>query len=138
MDRLFYALLHAAALAMPGYQEPATLPHMEPVTSQTLRAIGCGHSNDPYCLTPQSVYLAKVVYYDKSLNLEYEYPRSIMLHELVHYIQDMNGYRAMKCTDRGYLEDQAYEIQYAYLVQFGVDMPEVRKGANSVFCPYQR
>ena len=65
------------------------------------------------------------------------YGQSIILHELVHFPQNKNGWSQTACTRRTYRETEAYEIQDAYLASRAIDtsLQSVMSGWHPDFCP---
>lgn len=132
MNALFAALLHAAA-TLTGYTDPGALPAIKPATQAELIAIMCPKTLK--CPAPTAVYVKRTVYYEERLNLEDEYNRSIIVHEMVHYLQATNGWLATSCDSLMLHEDQAYRVQYRYLLAHNIDRPAVQYGGEHVFCP---
>lgn len=133
MNNLFSALMHAAAL-LSGYTEPTSLPRVDAVSHSALEVMMCGHTAAK-CDVPTAIYYKGTVFYDKSMNLDSEYERSIIVHEMVHYLQDRNRWQGVDCINRIAREDQAYRLQYQYLLQHGIDMPALENGGTHEFCP---
>lgn len=64
---------------------------------------------------------SQTIYLNTHLDLDTYYSQSVLLHELVHYLQDYNGlYAASICKSA--LETKAYELQNLYLAQHDVDI----------------
>lgn len=64
---------------------------------------------------------SQTIYLNTHLDFDTYYSQSILLHELVHYLQDYNGlYAASICKTA--LETKAYELQNLYLAQRDVDI----------------
>ena len=138
MDRLFYVLLHAAS-ALTGYPEPDHLPTMAPVSYERLQAMMCSKAPIP-CKVPTAIYFKGVVYYDEKLNIADEYGQSIIVHELVHYVQDSGGWSQTDCMSKNQREWQAYDAQYKYLLSRGIDRPSIKHTLDDGrwwgdFCP---
>jgi len=119
-----------ALLLFIGQNSPMDVDELEPVEVQVVnqevmaelinrnsfkkpvRADQLGHLLGLFDHNDQSIYLS-----DK-LDLETSYGRSVLLHELVHYVQFKNYlYAASICHQA--LEKPAYDLQNDYLVSQG-------------------
>jgi hypothetical protein len=136
MDKLFAVLLHAAAQLM-GYQD-APLPVVFTTTHESMQAFMCGQVAGP-CAVPTAVYFAHRIIYDQTVNLQDEYGKAIIVHEMVHYLQDLHGWGETDCWNKNAREAQAYLIQYRYLESRAMvtDLNTVMSGWNPPVCPYK-
>jgi hypothetical protein len=101
-----------------GYDEPATQPVVTPLPQQVIATRFCGRP----CAVRAYYVSGRGIFIDDSLDVENEaYDRSILLHELVHYVQDVNGaFAELRSCDRlPKREREAYWIQDEYLKKFG-------------------
>src|SRR5262249_30358602 len=57
------------------------------------------------------------------------YDQSVLIHELVHHLQQKNGVK-MRCPAA--LEQQAYDLQITWLREQGVEDPHLIMGANAL------
>lgn len=102
---------------MSGAPAPATLPEIHFVPQPQLAQMFCGKP----CKV-RAIYLRdEGVYLDESLDLQAStFDRSILLHELVHYVQAISGGyggNTPNCERWNKAETQAYALQNAYLTQ---------------------
>lgn len=105
------------AVTLTGYEQPAELPVVEAVSRQQLIKILC---DDQFC-TAVAYYdpKAQIIFYDKGMRLEQnQSARGVIVHEMVHYLQDMNGELVvgeMSCEQRIEKEREAYRVQQNFL-----------------------
>lgn len=103
-------------VALTGYEQPGKLPVIEAVSQQHLIQTLCGNQ---HC-TALAYYDTdtQTIYYDERMRLEHnQSARSYIVHEMVHYLQDLNGelLPAMHCEERIDKEREAYRIQQHFL-----------------------
>jgi hypothetical protein len=121
--------LVAWVVAFANAPQPGALPRVEVVPHAQLEAMVCGEP----CPVQGAYGYGDVVYLDDALDPVRDlWARSVLLHEIVHYIQEAGG--AYERADRrhaaGARERQAYAIQMAYLrrrggaPRAGVPLPE--------------
>lgn len=109
------AELFAAIHALSGYAVPAAMPEIHAVPLPVMQQKVCGKP----CALKAFYHPEWGVYLDETLDLrESEFDRSILLHELVHYLQNKGG-RFEKvphaCERNQLAEAEAYKIQNLYL-----------------------
>ena len=75
-----------------------------------------------------------VVYLDDSLDFERPLDSSILLHELVHYVQHDRDGPATTCADWLRREQQAYSIQIQALARIGADTLAPVMAVRSLTC----
>ncbi len=100
------------------YTIPDSLPRVQRVPHAKIEELACGGAK---CAALAVYRSGEGVYIDKALNLETEvFARSVLLHELVHYVQDVAGERAEAepCKRWYRRERQAYAIQMRFLALF--------------------
>lgn len=104
-------------VALTGYEPPGKLPVIEAVSQQHLIQTLCGNR---YC-TALAYYDtdSQTIYYDKRMRLQQnQTARSYIVHEMVHYLQDLNGELVpaeMRCEERIDKELEAYRVQQQFL-----------------------
>jgi hypothetical protein len=100
-----------------GAPAPPTLPTVVKVPHDQLAQMAC-RAPCPVL----GLYKDGVIYIDDALDPQHDsYHRSVVLHELVHYVQDVNGKFADEspCTRFNLREREAYAVQNRYLVRVG-------------------
>ena len=117
-DELIPALLHALD-QLSKYPKPAVPPAVRRVSREEIEAIACEgrHCGVLAIYRPETgIYLDQALRPETSL-----FDRSVLLHELVHYLQDLHGERGdMRPCDRWYhREREAYAIQKQFLTLVG-------------------
>jgi hypothetical protein len=75
-----------------------------------------------------------VVYLDDSLDFERPLDSSILLHELVHYVQHDRDGPATTCAEWLRREQQAYRIQIEALIRVGADTLAPVMAVRSLTC----
>jgi len=114
MQELCLTLLLFAA-QVGEFQNPGVCPKVHRVSQQVLQAQACAGAACPvqafYAYAEQHIFL------DESLDLDDIPGRGIFLHELVHYLQDLNGQlQDRSCIATLHRELQAFRIQERYLL----------------------
>ena len=100
------------------YNVPDQVPVVAVVPHAYLEQLACGQPCEALGVYPDG----NIVYIDDDLQVETNVcARSVLLHELVHYLQDINGrflnvHPAMRSRLR---EHEAYGIQQVYLTENG-------------------
>lgn len=100
------------------YHRPVALPEVIRVPHERIEAIVCNAK----CAALAAYRPGEGIYLDERLKPETElFDRSILLHELVHYVQDMNDEHGdMRPCMRWYQREQeAYAIQKIFLFMTG-------------------
>lgn len=79
---------------------------------------------------------AGIVYIDdRYLDDESMFPASLLVHEFVHYLQDMSGeYNSLSCEDSRAREREAYHAQNEYILQAHASFELIRPGPTA--CNY--
>ena len=117
LSRLLAELFTAIRL-LSGYPVPDTLPEVHRLPRAELEAMVCRTA----CGVKAFYLKGKGIYLDQSLDLEGDLKaRSILLHELVHYVQGRTGkFDTMaECPGWYAKEYEAYAIQNRYLRSHG-------------------
>jgi hypothetical protein len=98
-----------------GYPAPKVLPDVYVIPHQDIEERFCGGP----CRVRALYDAQQGVFIDDSLDFQSDiFARSILLHELVHYVQNTSGrfdVLANKCARHSARERDAYEIQNLYL-----------------------
>ena len=100
------------------YPRPSTLPELHRLPSSELQKLICGGP----CAALAVYRPGEGIFLDEKLKPEIRlFDRSVLLHELVHYLQDLNNQHAdMKPCSRWYhREQEAYAIQKNFLIIVG-------------------
>jgi hypothetical protein len=132
MTSLIVALLswiHATA----GYEVPATLPTVQFVSHQVLVDTMC---NGVDCSVAGMYLYGDSVYLDDRLDVENDpFHRSILLHELVHYVQRQSGrFTPPSCATWLAAEREAYRLQARWLGAEQVAFPVLRRMPRADAC----
>lgn len=109
------------------YPVPATMPEVHRVPHETVEQLACGKE----CPALAAYRSGEGIYLDESLSPETDiFARSVLLHELVHYVQDIaNELGSVRLCERWYRREQeAYAIQKRFLVLVG---SQVRVGYSA-------
>ncbi|MDP6515364.1 MAG: hypothetical protein QF926_01905 [Alphaproteobacteria bacterium] len=96
------------------YPEPAEAPTIHRLPQAELAAHACARP----CILRAYYSRGGAIYIDETLDLAGDkYARSVLVHELVHYLQDLNGTHADQeaCIRGPLLEREAYWVQDQYL-----------------------
>jgi hypothetical protein len=131
VNELVVALM-AWAVLLTGSPKPATLPTVTLVPHVHLEELACGQP----CPVLGLYTFGEVVYLDDQLDPDADvYARSILLHELVHYLQQVSGhYEGMSVCQAAILrERQAYQVQNEYLVRHSAT-PRAGSTLHNVHC----
>lgn len=105
------------AVTLTGYEKPDELPVVEAVSHQQLVKTLC---DDQFC-TAVAYYDTDthIIYYDERMDLRQDHgARGFIIHEMVHYLQDINGELVpteMSCEQRIEKEQEAYRVQQYFL-----------------------
>ncbi len=100
------------------YHRPVAVPEIIRVPHERIEAIVCNAK----CAALAAYRPGEGIYLDETLKPETDlFARSILLHELVHYVQDMSGEHGdMRLCERWYRREQeAYAIQKVFLFMTG-------------------
>ena len=120
MDDLLPALLVAVDF-LSKYPHPAELPPVHRVPHAIIEQLACGKA----CAALAAYRPGEGIYLDDALKPESNiFARSVLLHELVHYVQDVsNELAAIRPCERWYRREQeAYAIQKRFLALLGSQM----------------
>lgn len=113
MEQLCLSLL-AFAAQLGGYDTPTACPVVERAPKEVLRKYVCPNQACP--VTGVYVYGDKRLLIADNLKLQNLYTRSVIVHELVHYLQDLNGEAEDKeCNAHLLRERVAFFVQEKFL-----------------------
>jgi hypothetical protein len=118
------------------YPRPAHLPEIFRVPKERLHELACTSSKCGVLATYQP---GEGIFLDERLEPETNlFDRSVLLHELVHYLQELNHERgeAKPCERWYYREIEAYAIQKTFLTLVGSPV-RVGYSANKSTCDAQ-
>jgi hypothetical protein len=116
------ATMMSWAILLTGYPAPAALPEMAMVPHSYLDKAACyGHKCKVLGWFPPG----RTIYLDARLDPQASlYASSVLLHELVHYLQQESGkYGKPSCEAAMEMEREAYAVQREYFVRYGVYQP---------------
>jgi hypothetical protein len=117
MENLLPALLNAVHF-LSKYSLPDELPQVHRVPHAKIEKLACGKPCDALAAYSSG----EGIYLDDTLKPESNvFARSVLLHELVHYVQDVsNELSAVRPCERWYRREQeAYAIQKHFLALLG-------------------
>ena len=117
-DQELLPALMSALDQLSKYRKPATLPQLRRLPHTELQQRICGGP----CAALAMYRPGEGIYLDERLKPETNvFDRSVLLHELVHYVQDLaNEHGDMRpCSRWYYREQEAYAIQKNFLVIVG-------------------
>ena len=122
MDEL-YAVMMSWAVTLSGYPAPINQAEIIPVPHAFLVENVCGGRE---CKVMGWYPPGGKIHLDGKLNpKENLYASSILLHEMVHFLQQESGkYRGgYTCSEAMQMEREAYGVQREYLLRYGVYQP---------------
>lgn len=114
------ALLYAIAYGQAGAGVPETGPEVHVVSQEQLEALIC----EGRTCGVRAAQVGDVVFLREDLDMHDPINASILLHELVHYVQWAKYGMAKDCADFRQREIEAYRIQFAALARIGVRPPK--------------
>ena len=117
LEALLPELMHAID-RLSDYSIPKTLPAVHRVPHERIEELACGRK----CPALGAYQPGEGIYLDESLQPETNvFARSVLLHELVHYVQDLSAqWENAESCDRWYRrEKEAYAIQEHFLALVG-------------------
>lgn len=112
----FVAALLGGFFVAPALADDALMPRVQYLTKEQIQAYMCPQGN---CLEVVAFYdkRSKTIVLRDTFDPTKEYDLSILLHEFVHHLQNLNRYQRSRCV--GEEEDQAYSTQRAFLKSRG-------------------
>jgi hypothetical protein len=116
--------LLATAAVLGGYPPAAPLPQVTVIAQDALSTRVCGGP----CAVKGAFIPGQGLFIINGLEIETDpQDRSVLLHELVHYLQDLNGrYAGETACDRfRYRELEAYRLQDEYLSRYGLGVNDL-------------
>jgi hypothetical protein len=128
-----YAIALSWAVTLTGYPMPDRAPEVVSVPHSFLVQQACGGRE---CKVLGWFPPGEKIYLDNRLNpAEDLYANSILVHEMVHYLQHTahKASDSFSCKHAVELEHEAYGAQGAFLTRYGVYRP-VGLSMNSVSC----
>jgi hypothetical protein len=118
-----YAIMMSWAVTLSGYSLPDTPPDIAAVSHSYLVEHACGGRE---CKVMGWFPPGHTIFLDKRLNPKVSlYASSILVHEMVHYLQHQSGRlnAPFSCETAIELEREAYAVQQEYLTRYGVYQP---------------
>jgi hypothetical protein len=128
-----YAALMSWAITLSGYQAPADMPAVNMVPHAQLVKDAC---NGRECKVLGWFPPGQTIYVDDRLNPQDSlYASSIVVHEMVHYLQQQSGKYAKPytCESLIAMEREAYAAQREFFIRYGVYQP-VGASMHAVGC----
>ena len=120
-QRSMYLLAHSQA----GLPLPEKGPMIHFTSQEQIRSLlGCGRCR------PSGAQIREDVYVDEALDFSQAYEASILLHELVHYLQWAARGTAASCQEWLEREQRALAVQARVLMMTGNDTTRVRLSAQ--------
>ncbi len=113
------------------YAIPQELPGVHRVPHEKIEQLTCGGGK---CAALAAYRPGEGIYIDEALKPETDiFARSVLLHELVHYVQDVaNELASAEACDRWYRREQeAYAIQKRFLMLVGSQVRVAYSAASS-------
>jgi hypothetical protein len=130
MEDLLPALMDAVD-QLSKYAIPDVLPPVRRVPHERIEELACGGNK---CGALAAYRSGEGIYIDEALKSETDlFARSVLLHELVHYVQDVSKELAgAQACDRWYRREQeAYAIQKRFLMLVGSQVRVAYSGGSS-------
>ena len=115
MDTELIAVLLSWTVKLSSYPHPGVPPEIVFKPHDFFVEQAC--AGNPKCGTVAWYDDEKVIYLDDRIkNNTDAFSRSVVVHELVHYLQDLSGeYKTMDCNLHAKREREAYSVQRQYL-----------------------
>ena len=118
-----YEILLSWAVMLTGYDMPAERPQVVMASHSYLEQVACEGRK---CKVMGWFPSGTTIYIDERLDVQDNlYASSIVVHEMVHYLQQASGkYVAdYSCAQAIEMEREAYAVQQAYLIRYGEYRP---------------
>jgi hypothetical protein len=128
-----YAILLSWAITLSGYSAPANQPEIAMAPHSYLVDAACAGRE---CKVLGWFPPGETIYLDNRLDpMESVYASSILVHELVHFLQQQSGRLEAKysCETALAMEREAYGVQREFLLRYGVYHP-VGASMHAVGC----
>jgi hypothetical protein len=106
-------------------------PKIIPSTPKELQKMYCGGNQ----CSVSAIYYRGNIYYDNSIELNDTVNRSIIVHELVHHIQNHQYGPTYDCDLWYKKEQQAYQVQSTYLKLHGHSDKIIKEAIKGLTCP---
>jgi hypothetical protein len=122
MNELYEVLLSWAVM-LTGYEMPAERPQIVMASHSYLEQVACEGRR---CKVMGWYPSGTTIYIDERLDVRDNlYASSIVVHEMVHYLQQASGKHSAdySCAEAIAMEREAYAVQQAYLIRYGVYRP---------------
>ena len=108
--------LLAWAVLLTGYEAPEVLPIIEYKEHSYFVDRACGGTE--WC-SMRGLYDGQIYIDEAMKDVPAERHRALLVHEMVHYLQDLSGKWEDTCEDKVAREREAYAAQQAYLTAHG-------------------
>lgn len=108
------------------------LPEIYSSSFNFLKSLVCQGIN--YCPV-NAVYHNGKIYYRQDLDLNDIHTKSILVHEMIHHIQNKIGFKPVNCDIWRRNEKEAYKLQGMYLINNNEDDAYVREAVRIIKCP---
>ncbi len=122
------------AVHLSGYATPAEAPQLQFQPHSFFVENVCGNKE---CRAVGWYNDEGIIYIDEKYeDAESQFAESLLVHEIVHYLQDISGkYDSFSCTDSVAREREAYYIQNEFLLQAHASFDLVQPGPTA--CAYK-
>lgn len=116
VDELFAALM-SWAVTLSGYPAPAHMPEVRRISHEQLERLAC---DSKPCKVIGWHPPGDIIYIDSRLDLTGDiFADSIVVHEMVHFLQEKAGAYTLGCAASIGAEREAYTVQREFLVRYG-------------------
>ncbi len=128
-------ILLSWAVHLSDYPMPARFPAVEFVPHSFFVENVCGGKD---CTAVGWYNDQDVIYIDERyMHQDTSFAHSLLVHELVHYLQDMSGeFDSRSCEHSRAREREAYHVQNSYIIQAEISIARI--SPSPTFCRYDR
>ena len=128
----YFIALFSDAMKLMKIKNDIELPEIYPSSFNYLKSLVCQGIN--YCPV-SAVYHNGKIYYRQELDLNDIQTKSILVHEMIHHIQNKIGFKPVNCDIWRRNEKEAYKLQGMYLINNNEDDSSVREAVRIIKCP---
>jgi len=121
------------ARRMMKYEGTVSMPKLYSLSERELQQLYCDGGKK--CDTVTAIYTDGAIYFDEHFDVSHPVWRSIILHEMVHHIQQIKVGGTKTCSTWYKKEREAYNLQAAYLRKQGSNDRIVTDVAKNISCP---
>lgn len=128
----YFIALFSDAMKLMKIKNDIELPEIYSSSFNFLKSLVCQGIN--YCPV-NAVYHNGKIYYRQDLDLNDIHTKSILVHEMIHHIQNKIGFKPDNCDIWRRNEKEAYKLQGMYLINNNEDDSSVRDSGRIIKCP---